>query len=136
MGEREKPESLADYVRRVRIAKNLSQGDIERQSARRGTKIAGTYVSRIESGIATNPSPRKLLALANGLGVPREEIFATVQGRAPTDPSTQEQILLRLFRELPSERQEDLLGILRSLHQLRSVQPGQSKNHRGSDRAA
>src|ERR1044071_1375520 len=78
----QKPESLAEFVRRVRNEKRLSLNDVQRQS---GNKIANSYVSRIENGIVTNVTPEKLKALAKGLQVSEEEIFAVVRGKSPAD---------------------------------------------------
>ncbi len=75
-------ETLADYVQRVRNEKRLSLADV---SARSGGGIGKTHVSRIENGLSINPSPAKLQALARGLGVSEEEIFAVARGKSPTE---------------------------------------------------
>lgn len=75
-------ESLADYVRRIRNEKGLSLVDV---SARSGGAVGRTHINRIENGFTTNPSPRKLRALAVGLGVPEEELFAVARGRMPAN---------------------------------------------------
>jgi transcriptional regulator with XRE-family HTH domain len=121
--DREQPESLADYVRGARSRARLSLLDVERQSARSGYKIAGSYVSRIENGIARNPSKDKLVGLARGLGVPEEEVFAIARGKSMKEPSSSELKLLIYFRELPTERQEDILRIIQTLHREHSVKP-------------
>lgn len=124
-------ETLADYVRRVRRSQNLSCMDVESRSARHGPKIGASYVSRIENSIATNPSRAKLVALAHGLGRPAEEVFAAARGQALSAPSVQEDMLLRLFRELPAERREDFLATLRAVHDLR-VSPSKKKPGRAA----
>lgn len=127
---RQRKESLADYVKRIRIGARLSLSEVGRQSARSGYKIAGSYVSRIENGIARNPSKDKLLGLAKGLGVPEEEVFAVARGKSLEDPSAIEQKLLAYFRELPRERQEDFMRIVEALHRRHSVKalnPRQNK---------
>lgn len=121
MSTKTAPESLADYVRRTRHEKNLSQGDVERDSARRGNRIAGTYVSRIENEIATNPSPKKLSALALGLNVPEDEVFAAARGKSLRGPDAREERLLTIFRELPLDRQDDLLDSARSMHRRHGI---------------
>lgn len=80
--DKQRNETLADYVRRIRLEKDLSLLDVYRQSGRR---IAGSYVSRIENGLAKNPSPEKLVALAKGLGVSEDELFAIARGKSLTD---------------------------------------------------
>lgn len=75
---RERMESLADFVRRVRSEKGFSLSDVRRNS---GLQIANSYVSRIENGEVTNVTPEKLKALAKGLQVSEDEIFAIVRGK-------------------------------------------------------
>lgn len=100
-------ESLADYVRRVRNEKDLSTPDIERQS---GGRITDAYVSRIENGYVKNVSPEKLQALAKGLGVPEDEIFAVARGKSVSgDLQLDELRLVEYYRTLPPESQEVLL---------------------------
>jgi transcriptional regulator with XRE-family HTH domain len=101
-------ESLADYVRRVRSEKNLSTPDVERQS---GGRITDAYVSRIENGYVKNVSPEKLQALAKGLGVPEDEIFAVARGKSVSgDLQLNELRLVEYFRTLTTESQEVLLA--------------------------
>jgi transcriptional regulator with XRE-family HTH domain len=114
-------ETLAEYVRRVRNEKNLSLRDVERNSRRAGLKIVGSYVSRIENEIATNPSKDKLVALAAGLVVQEDEVFAKARGKSLQDPSVREEQMLTLFRGLPSDRQDDLMGMLRHLYSQHAV---------------
>jgi transcriptional regulator with XRE-family HTH domain len=78
----QKPETLAEFVRRIRNEKRLSLNDVQRQS---GNQIANSYVSRIENGIVKNVTPEKLKALAKGLQISEEEIFAVVRGKSPAD---------------------------------------------------
>lgn len=107
-------ESLAEFVVRVRNAKGLSLLDVERKSARRGEKIAGSYVSRIENGLSSNPSKDKLVALARGLDEPEELVFAIARGRMPGNKEDGRELqLLAHFRELPDEYKENLLKIAR-----------------------
>jgi transcriptional regulator with XRE-family HTH domain len=120
---RQRKESLADYVKRIRNGARLSLSEVGRQSARSGYKIAGSYVSRIENGIARNPSKDKLLGLAKGLGVPEEEVFAVARGKPLEEPIAREQKLLAYFRELPRERQEDFMHIVEVLHRRHSAKP-------------
>jgi transcriptional regulator with XRE-family HTH domain len=92
-------ESLGEYVRRVRTDKGLSTTDVETASRRGGAKgISDAYVTRIENGHVTNVSPAKLEALAQGLGVNPEELYARVRGMplgpmSPTDFQTALQAL-------------------------------------------
>jgi len=78
----ERVESLADLVRRVRREKNLSLNDVVRHS---GGRIANSHVSRIENGFATNITTAKLRALAAGLQISDDEVFAAAHGKAMTE---------------------------------------------------
>src|SRR5204862_8099122 len=77
-------------TRRSSDLARLSLLDVERQSARSGYKIAGSYVSRIENGVVRNPSKDKLIGLAKGLGVPEEEVFAVARGKSLDEPRSEE----------------------------------------------
>ena len=130
---REATESLADYVRRIRNEKNLSLVDV---SVRSRGAIGRTHINRIENGLTTNPSPRKLRALAQGLGVPEEELFAVARGRVPANKDDADELKLLIhFRELSDQRKEDLLAIAQSLkreHLVGGPSPGrQSKRSKG-----
>lgn len=61
-------------VRAVRLAKGLSQGDMEKR-----TGLLRCYISRIENGYSV-PSLETLSRMAEGLGVPLAELF----GEAPS----------------------------------------------------
>ncbi len=94
---------LATYVKRIRTEKRLSLKAVERQSGRRGNKIASSYVSRIENGVAdpTGITPKKLEALALGLDVPEADIFAIARGQVPPiDENSLEEKAVRLPRRV------------------------------------
>lgn len=78
---KERTETLGEYVKRVRAEKGLSLTDVQKRS---GNQIANSYVSRIENGIADahGVTPKKLQALAKGLGVSEDEIFAVARGKS------------------------------------------------------
>jgi len=106
-------ESLGQFVRRIRIEKNLSCADVSKRSARKGPRrISGSYVNRIENYPNLRPTADRLKALADGLGVPAEELFARVIGFAPEGESNEENELLARFRELSPERRDDLLRLV------------------------
>jgi transcriptional regulator with XRE-family HTH domain len=106
------PERLSDFVRRIRKEKNLSLSDVSKQSARFGKLIAASYICRIENEPKRRPSPDRLAALANGLGVPVEELLARAIGIVPSGSSSDEFELLTRFRKLPPERKADVLKIV------------------------
>ena len=104
------PENLSDFVRRVRREKSLSTLDVERNS---GNRITDGYVSQIENGYVKNVSPEKLQALAKGLSVSEEEIFAVVRGaKTVGDMPLDEVRVLQLYRGLPPDHKEDVLAHL------------------------
>ncbi len=87
-------ETLAEYVRRVRIDKNLSSGDVSRQSL---GAITDSYVNRIENALVKNVSPEKLQALAKGLGIIESEIFRVARGLSTATPENPIEILVETF---------------------------------------
>lgn len=90
-------ETLPDYVRRIRMEKRLSTVDVERQSSNR---ISDSYITRIENGYVKNVSPEKLKALAKGLGVSEDEVFAVARGKDPKgDPDFKKWKFAALFDE-------------------------------------
>ena len=108
-------ETLADYVRRIRNEKNLSLRDV---SLRSGGQIANSHISRIENGEAAGVSVEKLRALAKGLGVLEEEIFAVARGKSGSgDLQLDELRLLEYYRILSEERRADALAILETMSQ-------------------
>jgi len=106
-------ESLGAFVRRIRTEKNMSCADVSKRSARKGPRrISGSYVNRIENYPNLRPTADRLKALADGLDVPAEELFALVIGFAPEGETNEEIGLLARFRELSPERRDDLLSLV------------------------
>src|SRR6185503_14748005 len=105
-------ETLGDFVRRIRTEKSLSTWDVSKRSARFGKPITASYICRIENNLKQKPSADRLTALANGLGVPVQELLARAVGLAPSGESSDELHLLTRFRELSPERKSDVLEIV------------------------
>jgi transcriptional regulator with XRE-family HTH domain len=104
-------ESLGQFIRRIRTEKNLSCMDVSKRSARKGQRrISGSYINRIENDPKLRPTADRLKALADGLGVPTEQVFARMIGFAPEGETCEEIELLAQFRELSPERRDDLLS--------------------------
>ena len=79
-------------------------------------QISKTHINRIENGTVTRVSLIKLRALALGLGIPEDDLIAVAQGKPPrTEATKNETKLLSYFRQLPANRQEDVLVMLRAL---------------------
>ena len=111
------PNTLGDFVRRTRNERNLSQAAVSRQSARFGPKIAGSYISRIENEPDRKVTADRLTALANGLGIPAEELFARATGRLEPGGESEHVVrLVSLFKELPPARQVDALDMMAMWH--------------------
>ena len=68
---------LDEYVKRVMKLKGLTQKDVQRSS---GGRITDGYVASITTGRARNLSVDKIGALADGLGVDRDELFHVACG--------------------------------------------------------
>jgi transcriptional regulator with XRE-family HTH domain len=74
-------ERLDRYIRRVMREKNLSIAEVERRA---GGEISDSYVHGIMSGkVKGSLTVSKLKALAHGLGVNEDEIFAVARGLQP-----------------------------------------------------
>jgi transcriptional regulator with XRE-family HTH domain len=77
-------EDLANFVRRNRNEKRLSLRDVEINS---GGTISKGYVGQIENRTVLGQAvtPQKLAALAKGLRVSEDEVFAVARGK-PLEP--------------------------------------------------
>lgn len=121
-------EPLRDYVRRIRNEHRLSLLDVERNSRRSGWFVTGSYVSKIENGSARNPSLDKLIGLAYGMGVPLEELLTIAVGKPLSEPEAQEIRLVVMFRELPEDRREDIMQMVRVMHKQHAIKPAEVKS--------
>lgn len=75
-------EDIADYVRRIRSEKNFSLTRVVANAAAAGLKISNGYISQIENRYHLNPSKDKLEALAAGIKVRPEDLFAIARGKS------------------------------------------------------
>ena len=137
-------ENLASYVKRVRSEKGLSTTDVERQSRHGGAKgISDAYVTRIENGYVTNVSPAKLSALARGLQVSEDEIFAVARGK-PTGPMTPTDFLSALeamgvehfqafggVERLTDEDRQEIVGVIEAVIEQKLKRKGPPSNGAG-----
>jgi transcriptional regulator with XRE-family HTH domain len=120
--------ALAAFSRAVRTNKSLSRADVCRGAAKRGLKISVSYIAKIEEGLVINPSRKKLAALAAGLDVIGEELFAVARGEEIDTPTVQESMLLKMFRELPELIRGDLYEIARCLYKRHHLARSKNKN--------
>ena len=111
MSDSKPGESLAQIVRRIREQNGWTLNSVARQS---GDKISGSYISLIEIGRNTNPTPEKLQALAEGLRVDVSVLNKAVYG-TPSALSATEETLVSAFRRLDTRGQRDSLVLLSAL---------------------
>lgn len=104
-------ESLGRLVRRVREANGWTLMDVVKNS---GHKITSGYVSMIETGQVTAPSPEKLKALAAGLRVGTDFLTSFVM-ELPSEYSEEEQLLVSYFRQADDRGRRDLLLFAKQL---------------------
>ena len=72
-------ETLAEFVRRNLREKGLSYAEVQRQA---GGAISKSYICGICNGLEVSLTVKKLQALARGLDVPEDELFAIARGAA------------------------------------------------------
>lgn len=82
---RKRAEGLADYLRgKLKDEPSLTLRKIAERS---GGGVTHSYLSKIISGAASNPSVDKLKAIADGLGVSFNEVSAAAGGELLEEPS-------------------------------------------------
>src|SRR5258706_1166087 len=75
------PLSLGIYLNKARADKKMSLRDVEEAS---GKEVSNAYLSQLESGKITKPSPHVLHALSNALSVPYEILMERAGYIVPT----------------------------------------------------
>lgn len=131
--ETQEQERLPDYVRRVRNEKGFSLSRVEKNS---GGEIDASYINRIENDLIRNVTPEKLNALAKGLEVSEDEIFAVARGKRLTDGEQlglELEKLIKYYREVPRECQLDVLAMVEGIwrrRQMESRAEGKASNSR------
>ena len=86
------------------LERRLSGYEIERRSSR---KISQSYFNRIKAGQIVNPSPEKLKAIADGMGISEEHLFAIVRGITPDSKSIAHEglnLIFKKFEQLPTDK--------------------------------
>jgi len=68
----DKPDTLGRYLKSVRLGKKLTLRDVEEATSK---EVSNGYLSQLESGKITKPSPHVLYALSTSLGVPYETLM-------------------------------------------------------------
>jgi transcriptional regulator with XRE-family HTH domain len=75
-----RPNKLGDYLRGVRLSLSMSLRDVEEAT---GKEISNAYLSQLETGKITKPSPHILYALSSALGVAYEGLMELAGYIAP-----------------------------------------------------
>lgn len=109
-------ESLDRYVRRVLKEKGLSYADVE---ARSQGAISDSYIGNIVTGSVGSVTVVKLKALARGLDVSEDEIFAVARGTSPADfrdfQKSRFAAIFDKYRKLANDDQKELLILLEAV---------------------
>ena len=79
--------NLGNKLRQVRKLKSLSLRDVEAK-----TGISNAYLSQLERGDASNPSPKKLKLLADCYEIPYADLLS-LAGYLPSDNDNQNQLI-------------------------------------------
>jgi len=91
---------------------------LRRIAERSGGEVTHSYLSKLISGAAGNPSIDKLQAIADGLGVPFEEVAAAAAGGRLDDAEafdSEIRVAFKGFDELGDDDKRELLASVRIL---------------------
>lgn len=103
-------DDLADYVRRVAYEKRLSYREIAKRT---GQRISHGTVSDIINRRSKDIKAETLKALAAGLGVTEEEIFAIARGKSTSGELAFDELrMLELYRKLSPEKRIEAIAHL------------------------
>jgi transcriptional regulator with XRE-family HTH domain len=112
-----KVESLAEYLRDLRLAAGLTLRDVEEQSE---NTVSNGYLSQLESGQAKRPAPNVLHALAKVYGASYQRLMelAGYLGKSErTDKVPRHALPTLATKDLTAEEEKKMLeylGFLRS----------------------
>jgi len=73
--EARKANNLGPFIKKARLDLNMSLRDVEEAT---GKEVSNAYLSQLEGGKITKPSPHILYALSAALGVPYESLMERV----------------------------------------------------------
>ena len=111
-----KHEGLDQYVRRILKEKGLSLSEVERRS---GGSISDSYVCGIINGNVGSLTIAKLKALALGLGVPEDDVFAVARGVSQKDNQEFQEstfaLLFNKYKELSDNDKKEVLKFIEIL---------------------
>lgn len=122
----EEPIHIGSWLREVIKNKGLTYTKVWERSGPLGDRIARSTLSKIISG-----GPRRQLEtdtvakLARGVGEPESVIWLVLRGELPVDQKSKEAVrerMIRLWSELPSVCQDDVVAVVETLWQRRHVE--------------
>jgi transcriptional regulator with XRE-family HTH domain len=108
-------ETLGKYLKRIRRERGLTLRAVERK-----TEISNAYLSQIENGKITKPSPSILYKLANHYGIPYEDLMKL--SGYPVVPAEKAISTRPSLQRITKEEEKELLEYLEFLRNRRSRQ--------------
>jgi transcriptional regulator with XRE-family HTH domain len=109
-------ETLPEFISRVMDEGRLSGAEVERLSNK---AISQSQINRIRAGKSANPSLITLKALALGLGVQEEKLFAIVRGSEPDSMQLAHEgvkSLITKFDQIPIKRRPYAQNLIEMLN--------------------
>lgn len=91
--------SVGEFIKERRLAKGMSKRALAEKA-----KISHSEVHRIENGERQNPSVPMLTALADALGIPRDDILMRAGYKSDT---TNTPLIERVFPDLKTAKQQE-----------------------------
>lgn len=76
-----KPSNFGPFIKKARLDRNMSLRDVEEAT---GKEVSNAYLSQLEGGKITKPSPHILYALSSALGVAYESLMERAGYIVPT----------------------------------------------------
>lgn len=112
--------SLAAYIYRLRTERNLKQNELAKRAG-----LTTSYISQIESGKRTNPSPKTMEKIAQALSIPTIDVIKVIDFISDENPVNN----LRLFDvsglENPDiQRIEDQIELLKIKNKYKEMKKG------------
>ena len=124
-------QSLGDYLTFVRNAKKMTLREVEEAS---GKQISNAYLSQLETGRITKPSPHVLYALSAVYAIPYERLMekagylmpasGPLEGKGKANPVKHGRVATFADENLTQQEEEELLkylAFLRSQRKRRGV---------------
>lgn len=114
--------SLADYIYRLRTERSLKQNELAKRAG-----LTTSYISQIESGKRTNPSPKTMEKIAQALSIPTIDVIKVIDFISDENPVNN----LRLFdvsglEDRDIQRVEDQIELLKIKNKYKEMKKGRS----------